>query len=482
MDHFTAIGNTEAVEFLKEDISIENDVNAGSSPRMADALNTAYKSKKARSKPINNTRRKNAISILELVKQNKEKKVKTYLPAKQTLKCITLIYNEKLKEFRLRQAKNDQLFIEYIYDFYIKSFGFISIAEPKLIAFLISLKNYAKKSRVCLFGKFLGLDANEDYNTEELNKYIEGLDFLATSNMGHSITNNEMESEHLCTYIRGLEFLKKFCEEMNISPSDTMELRKEMDKLRQDHSVGNIRMQVVNVDSFLEIVVRKYRQIIGNTKQFVLNAFRACDLDMNGYCSEDEFLLLWKHLNGDTFDRDRATKKFLDRADKESEGEMLMSFDRFCVVAAELGLFSEDRQLKFLQLSSKSKLLSAYRSLRSKWPAYREEIHRRILTLPEEAKVLDWESVLEQIGERMWKCSEREVPGLLISCRMLEYEVFASFKEVAGADQGVEPAVPTQLDISAEPSEIRPNVDAESLRSRFLRRDQSNTSFLNTEH
>ena len=478
MEHFTAIGNTEAVEFLKEDLSIENDTNLGSSPRMADALNTAYKAKKARLKSVNSTRRKNAISILELVKHNKEKKVKAYLPAKQTLKCITLIYNEKLKEFRLRQTKNDQLFIEYIYDFYIKSFGFISIAEPKLIAFLISLKNYAKKSRVCLFGKFLGLDANEEYNTEELNKYIEGLEFLATSNMGHSLINSDMESEHLCTYIRGLEFLKKFCEEMNVSPSDTMDLRKEMDKLRQDHSVGNIRMQVVNVDSFLEIVVRKYRQIIGNTKQFVINAFNACDLDMNGDCSEEEFLLLWKHLNSDTYDRDASTKKFLDKADKESDGEMLMSFDRFCAVSAELGLFTEDRQLKFLQLPSKAKVLGAYRSLKTRWSAFREEVHRRVLTLPDEAKLLDWEAVLEQIGERMWKCSEREVVGLLISCRILELEVFASDREAAGPEQ----ASPQQLDISVEPSEIRPANDAESLRSRFLRRDQSNTSFLNTEH
>ena len=420
------------------------------------------------------SKKKAAVGILESVKLNNQKRGKSYLPLKQTLKCITMVYNERLKEFRLRQIKNDQLFIEYLYDFYIKSFGFTSIAEPKLIAFLISVKSYSKKSRICLFSKFVGLDPNEEYSNEEINKYIEGLDFLATSNMGHPIANNEMETEHLCAYIRGLEFLKKFCEEMNIPQAEISDLRRDMDRLKQDHNMGNVRVQVVNVDSFLEIIVRKYSLIIGATKQYVVNAFNASDLDNNGYCSEDEFHLLWKYLNPDSYEEGAVSQTFEDRADKEIEGEAAMSFDRFCAISAEFSLFSEEKQFKFLQVSGKSKMIGKYKSLKVQWPMIREELKRRVVLLNQNQKNLDWDVVIDQIDERMLKCNEKDIPALLISCKILECEVFSNVRELHNLQSQNDYSI--GLEILLDQSELKEGdqgYNNESNRSKDLKIDQS---------
>lgn len=174
-----------------------------------------------------NTKKRTALSIVENVKMNREKKGKYYIPVKQTLKCITSIYTERLKESKLRQIKNDQLFAEYVYDYYVNSFGFISIAEPKLLSFVISVKNNRNKPRISLFGKFMGIDSVEEYSIEDLNKYIEGLDFLTTSVTVHTVNNGDSDVEHNVPLLRCIEYLRKFGEDMSVPMADLLDMRKE---------------------------------------------------------------------------------------------------------------------------------------------------------------------------------------------------------------------------------------------------------------
>ena len=40
----------------------------------------------------------------------------------------------------------------------------------------------------------------------------------------------------------------------------------------------------------------KYNLLVNRAKVYVINAFAACDLDGNGMCNLEEFLLLNKHI------------------------------------------------------------------------------------------------------------------------------------------------------------------------------------------
>lgn len=385
----------------------------------------------SKAKFVVNQKKRAALGIIENVKGSKEKKGRYYVPVKQTLKTITAIYHERLKDFRMRQTKNDQLFAEFVYDYFVKSFGFISIAEPKLLSFIISLKNNRDKPRISLFSKFIGLDPNEEYSIEDLNKYIEALDFIGATSAGmNSVTNSEMDVEHIASYLRCIEYLKKFGEELNLPLSELTELRKDLDKLKKEQSQSSGKGAVVNVDIFLEQIVVKYRAIISLTKQSVINAFLACDLDGNQFVSEVEFITLWKHINPESFDQERGEQIFASRADKEDAGDVCMTFDRFCGVSAEYGLFSEERQLIFIEVFSKQGCKEKFKELKLAWPKLKHACKAALTEIGEGALSMDWEYIIETLDDRLLKCDEKEMPALLISAKMLESEVFREIKDL----------------------------------------------------
>ena len=59
----------------------------------------------------------------------------------------------------------------------------------------------------------------------------------------------------------------------------------------------------------------KYRLIINRAKTFVIHAFAACDLDGNKVCNLEEFILLNKHIESESYDYKAVCKQFLENAD-----------------------------------------------------------------------------------------------------------------------------------------------------------------------
>jgi hypothetical protein len=72
--------------------------------------------------------------------------------------------------------------IEFIYEFYLKNFGVVSIAEKKLIILLVSIQKNLNKPRINLFGKFVGLIPSNSLLQEELLFYLKAINFLLTKN------------------------------------------------------------------------------------------------------------------------------------------------------------------------------------------------------------------------------------------------------------------------------------------------------------
>lgn len=84
-----------------------------------------------------------------------------------------------------------------------------------------------------------------------------------------------------------------------------------------------------------------FRNTVEKTKLYVINAFAASDLDGNGMCNLDEFLILNKYIEADKYDEDKWIEIFEDSADIITEEERALSFERFSILCMEYNLFSD---------------------------------------------------------------------------------------------------------------------------------------------
>ena len=118
-------------------------------------------------------------------------------------------------------------------------------------------------------------------------------------------------------------------------------------------------------DIFLEIVVDKYRAVVNRAKQYVIDAFRSCDLDGDGTCSVSEFVLLNRYIEHDKFVLNKCIEEFFEFADLDIEGEKNMSFDKFAVVSVEKGFFSERKQNMFIGVVKSEDIPAKFETLQS---------------------------------------------------------------------------------------------------------------------
>ena len=81
---------------------------------------------------------------------------------------------------------------------------------------------------------------------------------------------------------------------------------------------------------------------MNRNKQYVIDAFKACDLDGSNTISVNEFILLNRYIEPRQFDLNICVKWFFDYADLIKDNEKNMSFDKFAVVSTNFNLFSEN--------------------------------------------------------------------------------------------------------------------------------------------
>ena len=59
----------------------------------------------------------------------------------------------------------------------------------------------------------------------------------------------------------------------------------------------------------------KYRGLVDRAKDFIINAFVASDLDGNGMCNFEEWVLLNRHIEPNVLSSEQLTAIFFDNAD-----------------------------------------------------------------------------------------------------------------------------------------------------------------------
>lgn len=72
---------------------------------------------------------------------------------------------------------------------------------------------------------------------------------------------------------------------------------------------------------------------------FILDA---SDLDGNGVCNLEEFLILNRNIESDNYNEDILTEIFNENADNIIEGEQNLTFDKFAVVCVDFNIFSDE--------------------------------------------------------------------------------------------------------------------------------------------
>jgi hypothetical protein len=186
-------------------------------------------------------------------------------------------------------------------------------------------------------------------------------------------------------------------------------------------------------------LVVKYKIFINRTKQYVKNAFNAADLDGNGQCSLEEFMTLWKYINYDSFDEERAMVVFQQEADEEDDGDLAMSFNRFAMVSSKNRLFTELKQLEFIGISSSSELSSKYNGLKNSWSEKKVRLvglfeNMKITSSLDPEEIEGWIGIINQINKEIKSGRYANSPVLLISMKMLELEVANLVQNEGGSD------------------------------------------------
>ena len=364
--------------------------------------------------------------LLEKIKNKKMAKFHNFMHLKLILKQIHMIYFERIAQTKENTAIKEHDFASYVYTFFLSLFGLKKIADKRFIILILSIKKQLSFFRVNIFARFLGLlEPNYlNYSIDELNKYLEALDFVInTSSMGTSIVNNESDSKFYIPYIRAVHYTGIFAD-TRMTNEENMELKKEIDGLKEVDARNINKTGIIDFDAFMEKILNKYKILVNRAKTYVINAFAACDLDGNKMCNLQEFLMLNRHIESKIYDEDKLQKIFMNNADLEKNGEKNLSFDRFSVVCVEYNLFTDEVQDKYLGITKKVHLEIKMEELLKVWPAKKMEIEKRFegLSILSKEEIGNWNEIISVLNERITGKIEAELKPTLIAYKMLEEE------------------------------------------------------------
>jgi len=383
--------------------------------------------KRDKAAKVNNTQAANA--IIEKIKSKKMSKFKNFLPMKAVCKQIYNFYLERIKQVKENSQIKEEHFTTFIYTWFATNFGFKKLAEQKFIVFVLSIKKYLHIVRINLFARFMNLlDGASNFTLDEFNKYLEALDFVNTSNLGFPMTNNESDSKQYTPFLRALEYTRMFSEN-KMPQEEYIDFKKEVENLKENDPKNLNRNGIIDIDRFISKVLGKYRVIMNRTKQFVVNAFKAADLDGNKYCSLKEFSIIYRNIESEKYDFDFVEALFSEHADVKVEGEINLSFDKFTVVCVEYGLFSDEQQDHFLGISgSKDGIKDKLDKLLSEWPMLYLELQTSLETMKkiEEEDKKYWVEILGILHERLSDIESvdaGDIKPILIAYEILDKEL-----------------------------------------------------------
>ena len=363
-----------------------------------------------------------AKALIALLNKGMFSAFKTPMSLKSVMRTINTLIADRAAEVKQKPETRHQSFSQFVYTYYQQVFGIQQISEKKFTYFVLSLKMYGQYFRVNMFSKFIGLLDGHKIDEELILKYMEALEFMERSNKGFPVKNKETAIKILYPFIRADEYCKYFFDG-KITSDEIYNFRQSLEKLKETDPTG-MNTAVVDFDIFMDKLLERYNTILNRNKQYVIDAFKACDLDGNNTCSVNEFILLNRYLEPNTFELNGCVKSFFDHADLVDTNDTGMSFDRFAIVCTNMNIFSEKSQNSFLGISNNNELQGLFGKVKSNWRISCEKLLRRLrefkTLVPEEAE--SWRNILEVLNKRMEQEETKELKPTLIAYFMTEKE------------------------------------------------------------
>ncbi|KAL4436024.1 hypothetical protein ABPG74_022259 [Tetrahymena malaccensis] len=364
--------------------------------------------------------------IVEKVKKNKYYKFRNFMPLPTLLKQINLVYLERMRMINENPRIKEQECSNFTYFFLTKLYGFKKIVDQKFIIFMLSIKKYLSILRVNMFARFIGLIENRtlNFSLDECNKYIEVLNYVFNiSTFGQQPNPIENDAHYMIPFIRAMAFVGNFVDS-RMTYDEQTEFKKDIESLKEIDSKGIHTNGIIDFDVFLNKMLAKYRQLVNRAKTYVINAFAASDLDGNGVCNLDEFLILNRHIEVDIYDEDVLTQIFQENADRIIDSEPNLSFDKFAVVCVDYNLFSDEQQDKFLGIRHKREIDFKMQELQTEWIFRRRElkaIFEQLNLISAEQKE-KWLQIIDVLNDKLQTAVQDEFKPLLIAYKILQNE------------------------------------------------------------
>lgn len=385
--------------------------------------------------------------LLEKIKERRMKKFENYMHIKLVLKQIHLIYCERISQTKESELSKQQAFANIVYNYFLGLFGLKKIADRRFIIFILSLKKNSNIFRVNMFSRLLGLfDEKTNYSLEELNKYIEGLDFcLNVSTMGVAINNTESDTKFYIPFIRAIQYTSQFAD-TRMSNEENQLLKQEIESLKENDVKGINKAGIIDYDLFMERMLSKYRHLVNKAKTYVINAFAACDLDGNKMCNLEEFLLLNRHIEKEKYNKPLLKKIFIENADIDNDGEKNLSFDKFSHLCVEYNLFSDEAQNRYLQVTKKSQLEIKMEEVKITWYGKKFQLIEsfdNFSVISKESKE-NWIKIIDVLEERIMGNQENsnseQIKPTLIAYNILiqENELLAQRQKLKDQGEDIE--------------------------------------------
>lgn len=107
----------------------------------------------------------------------------------------------------------------------------------------------------------------------------------------------------------------------------------------------------------------------------------ASDLDGNGLCNLEEFLILNRNIEAESYVEEILTNIFYENADSFVEEEANLTFDKFAVVCVDFNIFSDEAQDAFLAVRHKREIDLKFDELSAGWPIRFIEYRARIAAI-----------------------------------------------------------------------------------------------------
>lgn len=151
----------------------------------------------------------------------------------------------------------------------------------------------------------------------------------------------------------------------------------------------------------------------------------ASDLDGNGLCNLEEFLILNRNIEAENYIEDILTSIFKENADAVVDGESNLTFDKFAVVCVDFNMFSDEAQDAFIGVRHKKDIEIKFEELRTVWPNRLKEYRSRIAALSQfdASQKEKWSEIATALDTRITNHQNTELKPLLIAERILDKEI-----------------------------------------------------------